>query len=333
MVVFIVLFYIFMIQMDRNEKKYDKTTVGETSASIVSAKEIRAKEDLFKKNIQNHPFLVSGMTLLFFLVVFEGLFIDIYLLNKRIKGAPLVSGGLTHESVPWGLKEVAQVFMFLFFVETLILLIEWAFLTLSGSSFSEKDLILMLNSLIRDISAAALVIFFVTKRFGRPCQTIGLTTQNFFKNVKIGLLGYLAIIPAILMVLIILSAVAKKLCYEPPVQAVVQIYLKEMGRNALLFFTLFVTIVGPMIEEVFFRGFTYKAFRQRWGVRWALVASSGIFAGLHLSLIGFFPIFLLGLFLAYLYEITGSLVPSMTAHMIHNLIMVSLTLVFKNYSS
>ena len=191
----------------------------------------------------------------------------------------------------------------------------------------------MLNSLLRDLSAAAFVIFLVTKRFGQQCHSIGLTTKNFLKNIKIGVLGYLAIIPAILVVLFILSAVVTKFSYEPPVQAVVQIYLKETGTNILFFFTLFVTIVGPVIEEIFFRGFTYKTFRQRWGVRWALIASAGVFAGLHLSVVAFFPIFLLGIFLAYLYETTGSLVPSMTVHMIHNLVMVSMTLVFKKFSS
>ena len=95
----------------------------------------------------------------------------------------------------------------------------------------------------------------------------------------------------------------------------------------------FVALVGPAIEEVFFRGFTYTAFRNRWGVRWAIVGSAALFALLHMNLIAFIPIFILGVFLAYLYEKTGSLVPSMTVHMTHNFLMVNAALFFKGIAS
>ncbi|HXV19228.1 MAG TPA: CPBP family intramembrane glutamic endopeptidase, partial [Candidatus Omnitrophota bacterium] len=98
----------------------------------------------------------------------------------------------------------------------------------------------------------------------------------------------------------------------------------------LIYFTFFVAILGPIIEEVFFRGFAYTAFRRKWGVVRGMLASSAVFALMHMNLIAFFPIFVLGIFLAYLFEKTGSLVPSMTVHMVHNLIMVSLTLGFKS---
>ncbi len=332
MVLFVAVFYLFVFYADRAEKKDLKNSHAENSYSIVSDKEIKAKEDLFEKNIRTHHVFIALAALIFLLVVISGFALDGYLIGKKIKGQPLIQPTLSHDTVLWGLKDVAEVFAFLFFIESVILIVELLvsyFLDFKGL---EKHSILMLNSLIRDVSAATFVIYLVAKRFKHELWTVGLTTKNFFKNVKIGVIGYLSIIPAILAVLFILSVIAKKFSYEPPVQPVVQIYLKESEKNYLLFFTLFVAIVGPIIEEVFFRGFTYKAFRQKWGVWRALTLSSGIFAALHMSLIGFLPIFMLGFFLAYLYEATGSLVPSMMVHMIHNLIMVSMTLIFKNYS-
>ena len=63
-----------------------------------------------------------------------------------------------------------------------------------------------------------------------------------------------------------------------------------------------------------------------------MFATSGIFALLHLNLIAFLPIFILGLCLSFLYEKTGSLVPCMVLHMTHNLIMVGMTLGFHTLS-
>jgi membrane protease YdiL (CAAX protease family) len=179
---------------------------------------------------------------------------------------------------------------------------------------------------------AGFVVLIVARRFKRPLAEIGLTAKNFIQNVATGLVGYLAIIPALLVLLFVLAAAAKLFSYEPPPQPVVEMYLKKSTEPYLLFFTLFVAIVGPAIEEIFFRGFTYKALRARFGIKWALLGSALIFALLHMNLVAFLPILFLGLVLAYLYEKTGSLVPSMTVHMVHNFIMVSLTLGFKSLS-
>jgi membrane protease YdiL (CAAX protease family) len=97
--------------------------------------------------------------------------------------------------------------------------------------------------------------------------------------------------------------------------------------------TFFVAALGPAMEEVFFRGFAYAGLRRRIGAFAGACVSSAAFAALHMHWIAFTPIFLLGLFLAYLYEISGSLVPSITAHALHNVLMVALTLSFKGLSS
>ena len=190
----------------------------------------------------------------------------------------------------------------------------------------------MVNSLLRDIAVAAWVIFLVTKRFRRPLSEIGLTTRNFFKGIWTGLLGYLAVLPVLLALLLFLAWLAKLFSQEPPPQPVVEIYLKESSRRAIVFFSFFVAIVGPMIEEIFFRGFAYPALRSRFGIRMATIGSALIFAAMHMNLMAFFPIFVLGLVLTYLYEKTGSLVPCMTVHILHNLIMVGLLLGFKSLS-
>lgn len=67
-------------------------------------------------------------------------------------------------------------------------------------------------------------------------------------------------------------------------------------------------------EESFFRGFLYAGLRARWGVGWAAVISSAIFAALHLLPSVILPVFVMGMLFCWLYERTGSLWPGIALH-------------------
>jgi len=86
------------------------------------------------------------------------------------------------------------------------------------------------------------------------------------------------------------------------------------GVGGLLVALLLGGVLAPVAEEVFFRGFLYAGMRSRWGVGWALVASSLIFALIHLTPSVLPPLFIMGLLLAYLYERSNSLWPSVLLH-------------------
>ena len=78
-------------------------------------------------------------------------------------------------------------------------------------------------------------------------------------------------------------------------------------------------IVAPIVEEVFFRGFIFAGFRQRYGWRKAAVISSALFALVHMQPLAFVPLFILGYIFAYLYHRSNSVVPGIVMHFIVNL--------------
>jgi CAAX protease family protein len=78
------------------------------------------------------------------------------------------------------------------------------------------------------------------------------------------------------------------------------------------------SIVAPISEEIFFRGFVYAGLRSRFGVISAGLVAALFFAFLHLSFEFFVPILVLGIFLTALYEITGSLLPGIFLHVTNN---------------
>jgi membrane protease YdiL (CAAX protease family) len=82
----------------------------------------------------------------------------------------------------------------------------------------------------------------------------------------------------------------------------------------------FGAVAVPIAEEFLFRGVLYRWLRDGWGLYAGLVGSALVFAAVHILLgtSGALQIFLIGLALAYLYDITGSLWPSMVFHGVNN---------------
>lgn len=84
-------------------------------------------------------------------------------------------------------------------------------------------------------------------------------------------------------------------------------------------------IIAPVAEEICFRGILYTFFRQ-WGIITALVASTAIFAGLHLphgipvtQIVG-------GIVFAVAYETSGNLMVPITIHCLGNLAIFTFSL-------
>jgi membrane protease YdiL (CAAX protease family) len=75
------------------------------------------------------------------------------------------------------------------------------------------------------------------------------------------------------------------------------------------------SILVPISEEIFFRGFLYAALRARYGVGIGMIVSAAAFALVHpYGWRGLVVIFADGLLFAYGFEKTGSLLPGMTVH-------------------
>lgn len=326
MLVFVLAFYSVMLWAHEEPPAKDSTRLE----GRLTMDELKDMEKRFLSNIQSQPQGLRLAALLFLLVLTAGALINFYLLARRLGGETLILGmPLGPTPVPWDAGDVFGVFVFLFFCEAMLLFWEITIAAVLGLKDFAGNFLLMTNSLLRDLFVAAMVVWLVTKKFGRNVSEIGLTPQRLFKNVFQGFLAYTAVIPWLLVIVIVISGLLKIFSLEPPPQPVVEIYLKESKERHLIYFTVFVAMVGPVIEEVFFRGFTYTAFRSKFGVGRAMLLSSVIFAALHFNWVALFPIFFLGLFLAYLYEKTGSLTAPMTVHMLHNLVMVFFVLGFK----
>lgn len=89
-----------------------------------------------------------------------------------------------------------------------------------------------------------------------------------------------------------------------------------------------VVSLGPLVEELLFRGVLLSALLQRWSVATSVLLTSSLFALVHLSGLQFHwyavpQLFLLALLLAWLRLKSGSIWPAVVAHGSNNLLAVT----------
>lgn len=97
--------------------------------------------------------------------------------------------------------------------------------------------------------------------------------------------------------------------------------LNEAGGSIVITLIL-VGLLGPIAEEIFFRGFVLPGLIKRLGVGRALVISSLVFGLFHIDPGAIVPTFALGLALGWVYLKTGSIWPAIFAHGLHNTVAV-----------
>jgi len=101
------------------------------------------------------------------------------------------------------------------------------------------------------------------------------------------------------------------------------VYTKLLGQTTwytLILNLLLAGVLAPLVEETLFRGVIFGSLQAYFGKWTAAVFSAAIFSGLHLQVYGFFPRFILGIALVYLYDKYKSLYPSVALHSFNNIV-------------
>ncbi len=174
---------------------------------------------------------------------------------------------------------------------------------------------------IQAILMVGTVWFFALHRRKAGLRDLGLKYYSIGKTLWYTLISLFAIFAISFLYVIIVSLV---LGIEAPASKIEILVMNRSVSNTVLL--ILVSFVAPIIEEVFFRGFLYSAFKKNWGVLPALFLSSILFSLVHLEIYSFIPLFIIGWFLAYIFEKTRSLLPAIFLHAIYNLILILILL-------
>jgi membrane protease YdiL (CAAX protease family) len=186
----------------------------------------------------------------------------------------------------------------------------------------DVNLRMMLGTFFIDMTAGAVILYFILVKYKEKISSLGITFADFYKNILSGITAYVFILPILISALILSMLFLERVGYKAPPQPVFDMFFEEKRNSVILFLTIFVSILGPIIEEIFFRGFLYSAVRKRFGVIAGALLSAILFSMLHINIAGFLPVMILGVLMAFLYEATGSLVAPITVHILHNSVIV-----------
>ncbi len=263
---------------------------------------------------------------IFFIV---GIVLNIHVLLQVRRKRTLVQPIIT-TTTAWDLRDVVKFFIVLFaFILAMSLLARYGSLLL-GKTQPDTNFVVIHGSII-DLGALFLILYYAIWQYKVSVREIGLYLGAFWKDVKLGLAVYNWLLPIFFLLVIAVSLVAKLFSYEPPPHALIDVLILEDKHNPfIVFYAIFLACaLGPFVEELFFRGFLYDAIRKQWGSFFAILITSGLFAYVHESWFAFVPIFFLGMVLAYLREKRGSLIPSITMHIVHNSVLLAYFFILK----
>lgn len=146
------------------------------------------------------------------------------------------------------------------------------------------------------------------------------------RDARTALLGY----PLFLLLFVpLLAAYAwtlQELGVTFPPQDVLQLAVQpELPVTTRLLVLASICIVGPLGEEVLFRGYVQSALRGLLGPAGGLLVTSVLFGLVH-GLVYAVPTGLIGLWLGWLRERTGGLLAPFVAHALHNSVTVAVVL-------
>ena len=167
-----------------------------------------------------------------------------------------------------------------------------------------------------DAGLYLLLLYFLFRLIRRPFSDMGFVRPRLAQVVLGLFMGFILFVGISL-----LGNLMADLLGEPEPQSfALAVEGVEYGWQ-FIFLLILGGIIAPLKEEAIFRGLVYPPLRNTHGKLKGILLTGLFFAVLHFDYIRFLPLFLGGVILAWMYERTASLWPSIIAHGAWNMLM------------
>ncbi len=225
---------------------------------------------------------------------------------------------------PWSLGELGRIIVLI-----LALALPLARHALLPIAASDTRAWMSVSMFLLDLLIVLLIAAFASGKSESIWRTFGFGRPRFGRLIGAGLRGYVGVFPWLFILLSGMIELSRRIGWQPPAEPIQELIFQEHRPAVLGVTVLLACLLGPVAEELFFRGVLYAALRRHATWTSAMLLSAGLFALVHTNVLGFLPIMLLGCLLANLYERTGSLAVPIAVHVLHNTLLMALALVFR----
>ncbi|MFC1453709.1 lysostaphin resistance A-like protein [Verrucomicrobiota bacterium] len=253
-------------------------------------------------------------------VLFVGFLMDVYLFVRFLTSSVDWNGMAERiRARPWLTKDALLLLLILMLIQVSAGMMHWAGIKLGWFAGDAKETTAALIQGVLFHGVALLIIWvFIRRRHSSWHEAFGLEFAGLKRAAGQGVMGYIGIIPIIVVTSILCQVFFYAAGYPVTLQDVVTIFLEPQSGWSLFFLLLLAVVVAPLVEEVLFRGILLPVLMKKMGAGTAVVASSLIFAGIHQHLPSFAPLFILAVVLSMLYIYSGSLWTPIVLHAVFN---------------
>jgi membrane protease YdiL (CAAX protease family) len=235
---------------------------------------------------------------------------------------------------PWAFQMLLFLLMIFTLISGTVVIIGSVFQKLSGYPFSQMAGITVSSP--QPLINAALVVqgvssvlvwmlsplLFAYLSTPRPAQYLGLRAPGKAVQPLLAILVMLGAMPVLSAISDLISHInfsASVKAGQEANEAMTNAFLHTTSFGGFLAAFLVMAIIPAVGEELFFRGIFMRFIRQRTrNMIIPVVFTAVTFAYVHSNIYGFLSIFLAGVLLAVIYNLTGSIWCSILAHMFFN---------------
>lgn len=170
-----------------------------------------------------------------------------------------------------------------------------------------------------------LAVFYAARRFypGLYASRLNNADLSIFVSFKKALPLFLMLLPGVWIAALVWTKVLSGfegfgLIEDLEQQALVTLFQGGGDPVAIGLLVIAAVVLAPIVEELIFRGCLYRFLKSQTTLLPAQIASGILFSIIHWNLLSFLPLVLVGIFLARVYEKTGSILVAIWFHAFFN---------------
>ena len=188
-----------------------------------------------------------------------------------------------------------------------------------GGGFFSQPGVMILVSVILFQGLLCLTLYYRLHRLHLNVpEVLGLENPFHLHDLVAGLVGYSMSLPLVTLAGIVTIALFDQIGWELSPQPLLESFTELKGWLNWTTIVLVVVFIGPLLEEVIFRGFVFGWMQQKAGARVAVVFQAFLFALIHQHAAGFLPFFALAIVLGLAYVYTQRLMVCVWMHVFFN---------------
>lgn len=233
------------------------------------------------------------------------------------------------KSRPWSWAECRLILAILIVLQGLLILSVKMF-GLAGADGPHLIPVLVQTFLFHAVGLGVIVFLVKTRKLSWR-TAFGLDTRNLLRNIRQGVVSYLATVPVVCFSVWVYRSILTSLGYRISNQEVVNFLAGDEHPVWVRAYLAVVAVtLAPLVEELLFRGIALPLLSKHLRVGWAVCLVSVLFAAMHFHIPSVVPLFVMATAFALAYMYTGSILVPIVMHILFNQVTILATFTLRN---